>query len=70
MLIFDYIWKVFFQVAQVIMSMGLKDVADSRIGGSIIRGISGGEKRRVTIAIQLLNDPGMEWSTLTSSIFC
>ena len=40
------------------MEMGLKDVADSRIGGSIIRGISGGEQRRVTIAIQLLKDPG------------
>jgi len=58
----------FFQVAQVIMSMGLKDVADSRIGGSIIRGISGGEKRRVTIAIQLLNDPGMVCSPFPETI--
>jgi len=47
------------QVAQVITEMGLKDVADSRVGGSIIRGISGGEQRRVTIAIQLLRDPGL-----------
>ena len=47
------------QVSQVILEMGLKDVADSRIGSSIIRGISGGEQRRVTIAIQLLKDPGM-----------
>jgi ABC-type multidrug transport system ATPase subunit len=41
------------------MQMGLKDVADCRIGGSIIRGNSGGEQRRVTIAIQMLKDPGI-----------
>ena len=46
------------QVHKVIIEMGLKDVADSRIGGSVIRGISGGEQRRVSIAIQLLKDPG------------
>ncbi|XP_052766024.1 ATP-binding cassette sub-family G member 5-like [Mya arenaria] len=47
------------KVAQVITEMGLKEVADSRVGGHIIRGISGGEQRRVTIAIQLLKDPDM-----------
>ncbi|XP_053377061.1 ATP-binding cassette sub-family G member 5-like [Mercenaria mercenaria] len=47
------------QVSQVILQMGLKDVADTKIGSSIIRGISGGEQRRVTIAIQLLKDPDM-----------
>ncbi|XP_052820665.1 ATP-binding cassette sub-family G member 5-like isoform X1 [Mya arenaria] len=45
------------RVTDVVLAMGLKDVADTRIGGSIIRGISGGERRRVTIAIQLLKDP-------------
>ncbi|XP_067682300.1 ATP-binding cassette sub-family G member 5-like [Haliotis asinina] len=45
------------KVQKVIMDMGLRNVADSRIGGAIIRGISGGEKRRVTIALQLLQDP-------------
>ncbi|XP_041352324.1 ATP-binding cassette sub-family G member 5-like [Gigantopelta aegis] len=45
------------KVQRVINEMGLHHVAESRIGGAVIRGISGGEKRRVTIAIQLLQDP-------------
>lgn len=46
-----------FKVDKAIAEMGLKHVADSRVGGSVVRGISGGERRRVTIAIQLLQDP-------------
>ena len=38
--------------------MGLTHVADSRIGGAVVRGVSGGEKRRITIGVQLLKDPG------------
>lgn len=45
------------KVNKVILEMGLKSVADSKIGGTVVRGISGGEKRRVTIAIQLLQNP-------------
>lgn len=37
--------------------MGLKECADNLIGSELIKGISGGEKRRVTIAIQILTDP-------------
>ena len=48
-----------FQVDSVIKEMGLKQVADCRVGGNIVRGISGGERRRVTIALQLLQDPSM-----------
>ena len=51
----------------MIIEMGLKDVADSRVGGSIIRGISGGEQRRVTIAIQLLKEPGILVVTVPTS---
>ena len=46
------------QVQSVIEDMGLRHVADSRIGGTIVRGVSGGEKRRITIGVQLLRDPG------------
>ena len=48
------------QVNRVILEMGLKNVADTKIGGTVVRGISGGEKRRVTIAIQLLQNPSKQ----------
>lgn len=42
---------------EVLLQMGLKDCADNLVGNDLIKGISGGEKRRVTIAVQLLSDP-------------
>ena len=42
---------------EVLLKMGLKDCANNVIGSSFVKGISGGEKRRVTIAVQLLTDP-------------
>ncbi|KAI4204700.1 MAG: hypothetical protein LQ350_001015 [Teloschistes chrysophthalmus] len=41
----------------VLLKMGLRDCADNLVGNELIKGISGGEKRRVTIAIQILTDP-------------
>ncbi|KAI7765455.1 hypothetical protein LZL87_007206 [Fusarium oxysporum] len=41
----------------VLLKMGLKDCADNLIGGELVKGISGGEKRRVSIAVQVLTDP-------------
>lgn len=41
----------------VLMKMGLKECADNLIGNELVKGISGGEKRRVTIAVQILTDP-------------
>lgn len=41
----------------VLRQMGLKDCADNLVGNELVKGISGGEKRRVTIAVQILTDP-------------
>jgi ABC-type multidrug transport system ATPase subunit len=41
----------------VLMKMGLKDCADNLVGNDLVKGISGGEKRRVSIAVQVLTDP-------------
>ncbi|KAJ5468057.1 ABC-2 type transporter [Penicillium sp. IBT 31633x] len=42
---------------EILYKMGLKECADNLIGSELIKGISGGEKRRVSIAIQILTDP-------------
>lgn len=41
----------------VMLKMGLRDCADNLVGNELTKGISGGEKRRVTIAIQILTEP-------------
>jgi ABC-type multidrug transport system ATPase subunit len=42
---------------EVLLQMGLKDCGNNLIGSDLVKGISGGEKRRVTISIQILTDP-------------
>jgi len=47
------------QVDQVLKELGLKKVANSQVGGSggAIRGVSGGERRRVSIGMELVTSP-------------
>ncbi|KXJ90620.1 P-loop containing nucleoside triphosphate hydrolase protein [Microdochium bolleyi] len=42
---------------EVLLKMGLKECANVLIGNDQVKGISGGEKRRVSIAVQILTDP-------------
>ena len=42
---------------EILLKMGLKDCADNLVGSDLAKGISGGEKRRVTIAVQILTEP-------------
>lgn len=44
-------------INKVIRDTGLIDCAETLIGNEYVKGISGGEKRRVSIAIQLLSKP-------------
>ncbi|XP_060212344.1 ABC transporter G family member 5 isoform X1 [Lycium barbarum] len=45
------------RVKCLIQELGLQHVAGARIGDDRIRGISGGERRRVSIGVELIHDP-------------
>ncbi|KAG0260464.1 hypothetical protein DFQ27_003521 [Actinomortierella ambigua] len=47
------------RVNAVMHELGLTHIRQTKVGGKVIRGISGGEKRRVTIAIELLSSPSV-----------
>src|SRR3978361_75425 len=46
-------------VEEVILELGLKECANTRIGSTEKKGCSGGEKRRVSIAVQMLSNPSV-----------
>lgn len=45
------------RVLHVMEQLGLSDLSDTRIGDSRHRGLSGGEKRRVSIGLELIAKP-------------
>ncbi|KAJ8428919.1 hypothetical protein Cgig2_024884 [Carnegiea gigantea] len=47
------------RVRELIKELGLHHVAESRIGGGSDHGISGGEKRRVSIGVELVHNPSV-----------
>ena len=46
-------------VEDVILELGLKECANTRIGNNIHKGCSGGEKRRTSLGVQLLSNPSV-----------
>lgn len=47
------------RVEDVIAELRLRQCANTRVGNTYIRGVSGGERRRVSIGVQLLWNPGI-----------
>ncbi|CAN4104225.1 unnamed protein product [Withania somnifera] len=47
------------RVGVLIKELGLEHVAGARVGGGSNRGISGGERRRVSIGVELVHDPAV-----------
>lgn len=46
-------------VEELMKELGLDHIADSRVGGGSDHGISGGERRRVSIGVDLVHDPAV-----------
>lgn len=46
-------------VEEVILELGLKECANTRIGNNVHKGCSGGEKRRTSLAVQMLANPSV-----------
>ncbi|KAL9852905.1 broad substrate specificity ATP-binding cassette transporter ABCG2 isoform 1-T1 [Geothlypis trichas] len=47
------------RVNQIIKELGLSKVADSKVGTQFSRGVSGGERKRTSIGMELITDPAI-----------
>ena len=47
------------KVSDVIAELRLQKCAYTRIGGSLVKGVSGGERKRCSIGVELITDPSL-----------
>ncbi|NXO01319.1 ABCG2 protein, partial [Rhinopomastus cyanomelas] len=47
------------RVNQIIKELGLSKVADTKVGTQFIRGVSGGERKRTSIGMEIITDPAI-----------
>lgn len=43
--------------SRTIVELGLEKCADSMVGGGLVKGISGGEKKRTSIGVEMITNP-------------
>ena len=46
-------------VDEKLVMLGLKAAANTKIGGTIVRGVSGGQRRRVSIGVEIMKQPSI-----------
>jgi ATP-binding cassette subfamily G (WHITE) protein 2 len=47
------------RIDQVIEQLGLGACQNTRIGGNLVRGVSGGERKRCNIGVEMISNPSM-----------
>jgi ABC-type multidrug transport system ATPase subunit len=47
------------RVEEMIQALGLEDCCDVMIGGALIKGISGGQRKRTSVGIELITNPSL-----------
>jgi ABC-type multidrug transport system ATPase subunit len=47
------------RIERVVDRMGLKSCQHTKVGSALIKGISGGQRRRVSIAVELMGSPSL-----------
>mmetsp|Transcript_3106 Transcript_3106/g.7465 ORF Transcript_3106/g.7465 Transcript_3106/m.7465 type:complete len:715 (+) Transcript_3106:70-2214(+) len=47
------------RVTSIISELGLRDVQHTNVGNDLVRGVSGGERKRVNIGTELVSDPSL-----------
>lgn len=43
----------------IIQELGLRKAQDTKVGGPTVRGVSGGERKRVNIGVQMISNPSI-----------
>lgn len=56
---FPVVLKLAIDSTTYLLQIGLTSLADTVVGGSVGQGLSGGQKRRLCVALQMINLPSV-----------